>query len=805
MKQIYSTGTLSNLAPQTVRAASAGAGSAGIDAALALSNYAAPRPDAGPPPVRLALFNSPAGRLLTHVTPTPAGDYFAHTILDVPATADAQLAIQTWGSPLWQTRSPDSSADLPDLPHLPVADVLDDAALQAWLAAPARRDLLEFVLTALLGTPADTRIVVAAPAADVATAVYAVTRVLPPSLLDTFSFSTYEADPAACPARLVGHDPGPDDLPEACYHGSAVGCNPATGRKSDLATDVPFAAFAVAKLAAGDFTPLDEVKTTWERFGLNDARQFDLVYRLSRGTGVLTQREASQALSYPPLAAWVSARADALQQFLEWALDDRAFAATSFPRAVQTLRQKPEVTARLAQTVRDAGTKALKAGDLARAANALEVILPTVAPTKANAVWGELLAQLTDPAALGWPARQYLLPRFVRFKQQQGATGVDAALQKWLAAGPDQFADVLALDLPRAYHLAAARAAIGPAGPAPDVTRILARHPALVLTLLQPADGTDPGKLFAALLAEAPSQPWFEQVLANAADYPAGVLNQFFEASLAAGMIDADRVVRTQGPRLLQLFAGQTGLDKLGTQFLAAPPADLLHNAGVLNFLAALQSEPQVTETLAGRIAAVRAIKAYLDAPTFTAPDLAATAAALAVTPPAVPPTAKAELFDAVAAALVGRADGAGLQTDLEMALVHLGPVLAVDSTDLYENLLRDLRTRTDFGRHPNLVPTFLAVALGATKSPELAGKLDGLDGHAFAVASDAARRGGRRLLAGVTRQAQDWPRAARTQWGFLVAAVEPRGVGEFFRDAGLVLAGGVAASAAWGMWLLVR
>ena len=153
-----------------------------------------------------------------------------------------------------------------------------------------------------------------------------------------------------------------------------------------------------------------------------------------------------------------------------------------------------------------------------------------------------------------------------------------------------------------------------------------------------------------------------------------------------------------------------------------------------------------------------------------------ATAKALATPPPVVPAGTKGELFTAVANALAGKADDSGLQSDLETALVHFGPALATDATDLYENLLRDLRTRTDFGRHANLVPTFLAVALGATKSPDLAGKLDGLDGHAFAVASDAARRGGTRLLAEIDRRAEAWPKSARTQWGFLSAAVRPRG-----------------------------
>jgi hypothetical protein len=69
----------------------------------------------------------------------------------------------------------------------------------------------------------------------------------------------------------------------------------------------------------------------------------------------------------------------------------------------------------------------------------------------------------------------------------------------------------------------------------------------------------------------------------------------------------------------------------------------------------------------------------------------------------------KGELFDAVSVELLRRTDADTLQPDLEAALVHFGEVLANDATDLYENLLRDLRSRTDFGRHPGLVRVLVA------------------------------------------------------------------------------------------------
>ncbi|MGL6094501.1 MAG: hypothetical protein ACRC7O_01700, partial [Fimbriiglobus sp.] len=780
-------------------------------AAVTVLGYSTPpgRPadSADPLPTRLALLATPAaGRVLVHVAPAE-GKFFGHALLHVPATADAQDAILTWGSQLWQKTDPDGAGgDLPDMPYLPVADGIDDAAVKAWLSTPVRRELLEFVLTALLGTPGHTRIVVAAPAAEMALVVYAVTRVLPSGMLDDFTFSTYEPDPLGCTARLMGYDGGAADwdLPAQMYSDSGLGFNSFTGKRSDLPHAVPFAAFATAALAAGDFAGVDDVKATWQRLGMSGARQFDLVFRLARGTGVLTKEETAEALQYPPLTSWVAARQDALNQFLEWALDDRAFATASFGRVVQALRQKQDVLGKLGQTVRDHGQKALKDGDRARTANALEVILPMIAPAKANAVWGELLGQLTDPAAVSWDMRWYLLPRFVRFKQQNpaGPAGTDAAITKWVEVPSEKLGELLALDIPKSYHLAAARACLARDGePTADLARTLAGFPSLTLTLLQSADAkaatVGQEKLFDHLLAESPNHPWFEELLEASGNYPPALLNKFFEASLAAGKVDADRVVRLQGPKLLDVFAGQSGLDKVGMLFLAAPPMDLLRDARLLEFLGRLKIEPKATDELKTRVSAVQAVRDYLDDPTLDPDAMAAAAAGLGVTPPAVPAAAKAEVFTAVANGLLKRAGSGTLQTDLEAVLTKFGSVLANDPADLYENLLRDLRGRTDLARDPNLVFTFLAVALGATKSDALAGKLDGLDGHAFAVASDAAKAGGAKFLDDIDARTTDWPKSAKVQWGFLRAAVEPAG-SRLGRDVLLFVAGAVVASAAW-------
>ena len=587
-------------------------------------------------------------------------------------------------------------------------------------------------------------------------------------------------------------------MTEVAY-AEACAVNVRSGRRTPLPGDCPFAAFAAARLAQGDAAALDDLKATWQRLNLRDAGQFDLVYRLGRGTGTLSQSEAAAALEHPPLASWVSARADALNQFLEWALEDRDFAVRSFPRAAQALRQKSDLLAKLAATAQTQGIEALAAGQLDRAQLALEVVLPSAAPAKSAHVWNEVIAKFQTPDALPWESRQFLLPRLVRYQHRKAATPdttVDAKLAAWAEVAPEKLADFLSLGVPKAYHLAAAQSVLAREGePQAATARTLAARPELAMDLLRAA--TDE-KLFPALLKEAPQTPWLETALARSADFAPARLNGFFEAALADGSVDADRVVRAQGPRLLELFAGQSGLDTLGAALLADPPADLLACPPLLAFLKSLLADKAVTAATAQRIGAVVTVRSYLDSPSFDAESLDAVAHALSVTPPALPATAKAECFAVVVTAVASH-PAAELQADLERLLVHLGSVLAAGPTDLFENVLRELRANPEFGRDADLVPTTLAVALGATEHAKLAGELNGLDGHAFAVARDAAKRGGERMLSVVDRRAAEWPASARAQWGFLRAAVKPRGAKGTLRDVGLVVAGALAASAAWG------
>ena len=823
MKQFYSAGPLSGFSVASaggqslqastqlpsIKASSSGLRPEDVQTALKNTVYALPpawnKETSSPLPVRLALVQTPSsGRILAHVSPN-GGTYFAHALLNVPTTADAQLAIKTWGSSRWQRHDPDSTGDLPELPYLPVADVLDDDTLRSWLEEPARRTMLEFVLTALLTTSSETRILLAAPAEDVARVVYAVTRLIPHNLLEEFTFSTFESDPRSGGIRLIGHDSGrlECDLPEDCFERTGVAFNLATGRRSQLKSEVPFAAFAVEALARGETTHLDELLTTWQLLGLTDPRQFDLVFRLSSGTMALTKEEATSAVLHPTLSAWIAARPSVVSQFVAWALEDANFAHSALSRLIVPLRKKTDAIARVAAEVRQAGLSALVSGDRARAANALELVLPMAAPAKANEVWAEVLSQIPEPSALSWDVRKYLLPRLVRFKHPNAlATAVDRALEKWIEVPAEQLQEFLALELPKSYHVAAAQACLSREGePSTVFVRAVGTQPAVVLQLLR-ADKSAvldrAAVLFEKLLSDVPDHPWFEDVLVHAETFSPAARNRLFEAALSTGRIDPEHVIRNQGSSLLNLFSGESGLNQLGRLFLTNPPTDVFTNPGLIEFLGKLKEELQVGVDVKERIAAVQVVRQFLDKPDFSDEVFKPVAAALAAVPSILPQSAKNQVLNAVSSELIKRSKWEGFQRDLELVLLQFGPVLAENTVALYRELLHRQRTHRDFGSSSHAVQAFLALALGAAQAEDVAKALEGLEGEAFAIATDAARQGGRRAIKRIDANSKTWPKPARTQWGFLVEAVRPKEIGRSLRELCIFAAGAGAATAAW-------
>jgi hypothetical protein len=817
MKQLYYTShgrakhdPESGVNGSRVRAATAGVPADRLQAVVRHAGYVSPghAPGASPAPVRLALLKTPdAGRILCHSTCLgidPAtgtnGQFFSHMFLELPPTLDAQHAIQTWGSPQWQSADHGGGPELPEALYLPVASVLGDAQLKGVLAHPANGELLQFLLSALLSAKRDSRIFVAAPAEQVALCIYGITRALPPALLADFTFSTYEHDPLSCPARLIGTCwAEPDrDLPDACYAAPNFGFNTYTGRRTEPAPEVPFAEFAVRAMSKGQTSHLDEFQATWQRLGVNDASLFEPVFRLARGNGTLTKEESERILHHPALCAWVAVRFDALGQFLEWALEDPAYATTTFSRAVAALRQKPDALAKLAAIVHQRGLAALREGDLNRTRNALEALMPMVAPAQAAMIWGDLLKSIDNPDALTWDVRGYLLPYLVRPHPLSPGQAPNAALASWLRMPSERVGWLLGLHLPQAYHLAACLACLRQDGePTPTLARELAGHPGLVLTVLQqlPAEEGKALALFRGVLAEAPGHAWVDDVIRAGKSLPESLLNQCVEAALEAGQVQPRPLVQAHGPALVDLLTGQSSLDRLAGRLFDQPADDLLTERSLVEFFQTLAGVPNLSDPVRSRLEAYLAVLTFLRQPALESDGLLRVAAALRLEPPLFHASVREDVRDAVATAWLSQARGSGVQAELERILTTLGPAWTGGPSGLFRELLRHQLENKSFWRQTEWLHAALAIGLGAPQSIELASQLDNLDAEAYILAQQIARVGGARVLAALDQRTAEWPRAARSQWNFLAKAVRPRGLRDRLRDTCLV-SGGVLAGA---------
>jgi hypothetical protein len=817
MKQLY---CVSNEAGQRVdqhgvrvTAASSHLPPEHLQSALRYAGSAAPAGASGEavPPVRLALLQTPdAGRILCHTTclrdPITGknGQYFAHLLLDVPAALDAHQAIQSWGSDLWQRTDPGGGAELPDALYLPVASALGDAQLADFLDRPRHHELMIFLLGALLSTPPTTRLFIVAPSEEVALCVYGITRALPLQLLEQFTFSTYERDPLACPARLIGtcwDETTSKDLPNACYEGQGVAFNLFSGRHTELPSSVPFAEFAVEALAKNQTAALDEFHATWQRLGVREAGLFDLVYRMARGTGVCSKEESQQLLQHPTLGAWVASRSDALGQFLEWALDDHTYATTTFSRAVASLRQKPDRLTRLAHIVEERGLAALREGNLVRTRNCLEAILPMVAPARASSIWSEILVPLKDPDTLSWEVRCYLLPRLVRIKPAASAQALPTDLERWLRVPTERLGQLLALDLPHTCQVAVYLVALQSDGaPTPELARVLARYPTLLMTAVQhlASQSTTEAKavtVFNAVLAEAPAHPWVEDLVRLGHTLPGTVLDRCLEFALQTGRVNVLSLARGQGPALLELLAGKPSLNAIAVQLMSQPASALLADQAIVEFLKGLTSVEGLSAEVKVRLDACLGMAAFLRQPSLESETLTRVTTALKLEPPLFPPEVFGQVVNGIAAALSARSGQPSIQADLENVLLILGPNAPAGPSGLYRDLLHSQQTHKHFWKQADLLHAYLAVALGAPQAPALGQQLDNLDAEAYGLAREVGKWGGKRVLAALDQYAKAWPRASQTQWTFLAKAVQPRGARGLVRDAGLFLSGLTAGS----------
>lgn len=816
-----------------IRAASPGLAADRLQAVLPLAKFAPPAGDEAAPfrPTRLALLRTPeAGRCVFHsviARPAPPGSFsgfdlgteiaaaepaipprlgLTHVLFDLPMMVDPQQVLFSWGSDQWQQHDLPPLAEMGEALFVPVSSHLGDEALTAFLKEPSGRELFEFLLAAYLSTSSETPIFLAAPPEQVALAIFALTKALPLSILENLTFSTYEPAPTEAKSRIVGAcwpAGAARDLPPACYDGLGVGFNAMSGARTGVNTQMPFVRFAVENLVSGKPTALNDFHATWHRLGVKDLGLLDLVYRMSSGDGKLSKEESQRAMQDQALAAWVATHPDALPQLLQWALDDVDYATATFGRAIGALRQKPEVLTKLGLIVHNEGMTALKAGQLARTRNALEVVLPMVAPAKAASLWPDLFKELTQPESLPWEVRGYLLPRLARLKPLPLNQEPDAQLRSWLNVPPENLSGLLAVDVPQSYHLAGLAQAEGKEGATAAVAKAIAGHPALGLPLLGMLAGKPNGEtralvLFEALLSEAPRN-WLEDLARSGRTLPSGLLDRCVLSALQHGAPDLRGLVRTQGSALLEQLAGRKSLDRIAGMLLGQPGAELLADEAVSAFLEKLASQPGLSEPVWKRLDSFLAVKTFLKHPSLHLEELTRIAGALAQEPPLFAAPTIDRLVGAVAEQ-VGKG-GPEVQQHLENVTLTVGPRYPGGPTPLYRALLRQVEQQKGFWRNEELLHAFIALSLDAAKADKVNEELNGLDPEAAHLVYGVKRNGGAKLLEAIDARTADWPRSARRQWVFLTQSAELSGGGKSpLREAILVVAGVALATMAFAV-----
>lgn len=769
-------------------------------------------------PVSLALLQTQAaGRVLSHGTLAPASEgvpshSFTHVLLDVPTTLDAHQAIQTWGSEQWQCSAADGLGQLSDSLFPPVSDELDDKTFTLFLKETQTKELFQFVLAAMLETNEDTQIFVAAPSEIVAACIYGLTRALPSPILDTITFSTYEHDPLKCPARIVGTIPSSEgkELPPSCHDGAGVGINYFTGTKTSIDMDIPYVEFAVQVLASGNVGPLDDFRATWQRLGIKDGSLLDVVYRLGRGPDAITKVEAVKALQDSSLAAWVSPRPEYQKLFLDWSLEDIDFATNTFPRVVTALRQKSDHLTRIAGTIREAGLAAVNAGDLTKTRCALEVLLPMVSPASGSSIWGEILQKQSDPDALSWDMRTYLLPKLARLRPLTVGQTPDADMARWLRIPADKLSSLLSMSLSQGYQITTCLEMLQGGGEnLQTVAHALAGNQQMAMTVLQQLLNTAEGKstaheLFGKLLSEAPSPSWLLDVMKLEPPVPASFLNHCLGTALDHGVqaIDPIPFVKQHGTALLERLGGQGNLDRLAGQLLEGQAGELLGDAALRSFFMGLENKQGLSGTVEERLRAMLKVHRYFEQPTVRPDQLEAVAKAVQLEPKLFSPATQAKLLRAAMSCM----DAATFQDDLVALLLNWGPIFGGPS-HLYRECLKHSQESKTFWKNQEQLQAYLAVALDGTTSDALNAQTEGLEAEAYSLVDNLVRRGGKKAWEEMNNHIADWPRPAKRQWQFLSRALTPTSSRGVTRDVLAMLVGAVVMAVVfvalkwWGVW----
>ncbi|MDO4630225.1 MAG: hypothetical protein Q4C70_13680 [Planctomycetia bacterium] len=134
-------------------------------------------------------------------------------------------------------------------------------------------ELWEFLLCAWWKRTASGRIFVAVEQEKLVKALWAVCRILPESLWQQLSFSTYEKDAMLSPAIIVGlWDPiqPEESIPQTCFNGTNLAWNTFSGKKSTIQGIPRYIQYIIQAVKNGKITEIDSFHSgtpsvTWHR------------------------------------------------------------------------------------------------------------------------------------------------------------------------------------------------------------------------------------------------------------------------------------------------------------------------------------------------------------------------------------------------------------------------------------------------------------------------------------------------------------------------------------------------------------
>lgn len=237
-----------------------------------------PTIDPAAAPARLALLETPAGRLLCHsvyagrdVSSGRWGNTVTHAVLDPQATLTAAGALDLRAAEGWRrhgaqtgpTRWLDLSAATP-MDSVPTDD---------------RRRLARRLLEALMGRDARERIVVAAPPELFAGALRLALRLVPPAMAEGLTFSTYERHPATVSVDLVAC--WPPDLARAARGTRIDANNP--GEPTDSRFGYPAFALPEPDQPVPD---LGAFVALAQSLGIDNGPTLEALYAVEQGDGL---------------------------------------------------------------------------------------------------------------------------------------------------------------------------------------------------------------------------------------------------------------------------------------------------------------------------------------------------------------------------------------------------------------------------------------------------------------------------------------------------------------------------------------